>query len=89
MSYNPLVSVKDLFKWKIRTTVIDEDGNERVEWESPKRPANPFRLLGMLSMVGWGAYLIGFSAWMADAYDFHTLSIQSEYDFCCAWRSGS
>ncbi|GAC73767.1 hypothetical protein PANT_9c00292 [Moesziomyces antarcticus T-34] len=67
----------DLFHWKVRSVTIDENGEEEVTWEKPQRPPNPFRLLGMLGMAGWGAYLIGFSAWTADAFDFHALSIQT------------
>lgn len=70
-------SVRDLFRWKIRTTNLDEDGNEFVTWEKPERPPNPIRLLRMLGLMGWTAYLIGFFAWTADAFDFHALSIQT------------
>lgn len=70
-------SVRDLFRWKVKTTHIDEHGDEYVTWETPSLPPNPFRLFAMLSMMGWGAYLIGFMAWTADAFDFHALSIQT------------
>lgn len=60
-------SVRDLFRWDIRTIVIDEHGNEVEVWETPRAPPNPFRLLGMLGAMGWAAYLIGFFAWTADA----------------------
>jgi hypothetical protein len=62
-----LQSVRDLFRWDIRTIVIDEHGNEVEVWERPTAPPNPFRLLGMLSLAGWCAYAIGFFAWTADA----------------------
>lgn len=68
---------KDLFHWKVRHTIINENGEEEVVWEKPTLPPNPFRLLTMLGLAGWGAYLIGFSAWTADAFDFHALSIQT------------
>ncbi|EST06465.1 Major facilitator superfamily [Kalmanozyma brasiliensis GHG001] len=68
---------KDLFHWKVRSTIIDENGEEQVVWEKPSLPPNPFRLITMLGLAGWGAYLIGFSAWTADAFDFHALSIQT------------
>ncbi|SAM68120.1 probable carboxylic acid transport protein JEN1 [Ustilago bromivora] len=68
---------KDIFHWKVRSTIINENGEEEVTWEKPTLPPNPFRLLTMLGAAGWGAYLVGFSAWTADAFDFHALSIQT------------
>ncbi|KIS72107.1 putative carboxylic acid transport protein JEN1 [Mycosarcoma maydis] len=68
---------KDLFHWKVRSTIVDDNGEEQVVWEKPSLPPNPFRLVTMLGLAGWCAYLIGFSAWTADAFDFHALSIQT------------
>lgn len=68
---------KDLFHCKVRSTIINEHGEEEVTWERPTMPPNPFKLIAMLGIAGWGAYLIGFSAWTADAFDFHALSIQT------------
>ena len=59
---------RDLFHWKLKTTYYDADGNEVVTWEAPKRPTNPLKLLCQPTMLGWGAYLIGFLAWTADAF---------------------
>lgn len=68
---------RDLFRWKVKTTNFDENGDEVVVWEKPSLPPNPIRLLCMLNALGWGAYAIGFIAWTADAFDFHALSIQT------------
>lgn len=70
-------SLGDLFRWRQRTVTIDADGIEHVTYERPTPPANPIRLLRTISLLGWGAYLIGFACWTADAFDFHALSIQS------------
>ncbi|PWN32944.1 MFS general substrate transporter [Meira miltonrushii] len=68
---------RDLFRWKVKTTHYDENGDEVVTWTKPSMPPNPIRLLCMLNAIGWGAYLIDFTAWTADAFDFHALSIQT------------
>lgn len=68
---------RDLFRWKVKTTHYDENGDEVVTWSKPSMPPNPIRLLCMLNAIGWGAYSIGFLAWTADAFDFHALSIQT------------
>lgn len=71
------VSVRDLFRWRQRTVTVDEHGNEHVTFESPSTPPNPIRLLRSITLLGWGAYIIGFLCWTADAFDFHALSIQT------------
>lgn len=70
-------SICDLFRWRTRTTRIDENGHEYVEYESPRAPPNPIRIFTQLTLLGWCAYLVGFAAWTADAFDFHALSIQT------------
>lgn len=70
-------SLRDLFRWRQRQVDIDEDGVEHVTYVNPSPPANPIRLLRSISLLGYGAYFIGFFAWTADAFDFHALSIQS------------
>lgn len=58
-------SVRDLFRWQQRTVSIDENGEQHIQYEKPPRPANPITLLRAISMLGWGAYLIGFFCWVS------------------------
>ncbi|SPO37183.1 related to carboxylic acid transport protein [Pseudozyma flocculosa] len=66
---------RDLFRWQQRVTIIDENGQEREEWQSPEMPKNPIKLLRMLSATNWLYYLVGLAAWTVDGYDFHSVSI--------------
>jgi len=68
---------RDLFVWKQRVEVINEYGESRTEWQSPPAFANPFAPITQLSFRAWIFFFTGFIAWMADAYDFHALSIQT------------
>lgn len=66
----------DLFIWKQRVVVVDEDGETYTEWQNPPPLRNPISLFRMLSARDWLYFLTGFFAWTADAFDFHALSIQ-------------
>ncbi|OBT48086.1 hypothetical protein VE00_01076 [Pseudogymnoascus sp. WSF 3629] len=70
-------SFGDLFIWKQRTELVNEYGEVRYEWQSPPPMQNPFTLFGSLGMRGWAMFLVGLFSWMADAFDFHALSIQT------------
>lgn len=67
----------DLFKWKRRVEVTDEDGQVRTEWHPLDPVRNPFSLCALLSSRDWMFFFAGFAAWTADAFDFHSLSIQT------------
>ncbi|TKA64552.1 hypothetical protein B0A49_09938 [Cryomyces minteri] len=67
----------DLFIWKQRTTITNEYGESRTEWQSPEPLQNPIRLFAQLSGRDWLFFLVGLLAWTADAFDFHALSIQT------------
>ena len=67
----------DLFVWKKRTIFTNENGEQYTEWVDPDPFQNPFRLLARLRLLDWVYFLVGFSAWSADAFDFHALSIQT------------
>lgn len=67
----------DLFRWKQRVSIIDENGNEKVEYQSPVVPTNPVTLLWQLTAKQWLFYWTGFFCWFGDAFDFHALSIQT------------
>lgn len=67
----------DLFHWKQRVEVVNEDGESRFEWQSPPALKNPFAPVTQLSFRAWVFFFAGFIAWVADAYDFHALSIQT------------
>jgi MFS family permease len=68
---------KDLFIWKQRVVVTNDYGEEHTEWQTPEPLKNPFSLLAQLSAKDWLYFVVGFSAWSADAFDFHALSIQT------------
>ncbi|KAF7307733.1 Carboxylic acid transport protein [Mycena kentingensis (nom. inval.)] len=70
-------SFGDLFRWKSRVAVTDENGHTRYEWQSPEPLQNPISLLAQLSARDWIFFFVGFFAWTADAFDFHALSIQT------------
>ena len=70
-------SWKDLFIWKQRVVVTNDLGEEHTEWRSPEPLPNPFTLFAALSLRDWVFFIVGFSAWTADAFDFHALSIQT------------
>lgn len=70
-------SLGDLFKWKQRVAITNEDGETHCEWQSPRPLKNPISLFAQLDAKGWLFFLVGLSAWMADAFDFHALSIQT------------
>ncbi|MCJ1253534.1 hypothetical protein MMC24_001346 [Lignoscripta atroalba] len=67
----------DLFRWRQRVAIINEDGETHTEWQSPEPLQNPIKLFAQLSARDWVFFLVGLSAWTADAFDFHALSIQT------------
>lgn len=67
----------DLFIWKQRTEIVNEYGEARYEWQTPPPIQNPFKLLAQLSLHDWAFFLVGLFSWIADAFDFHALSIQT------------
>lgn len=70
-------SFGDLFRWKMRVEVLNEYGEKRAEWQDPPRLRNPIALCMMINAQGWLFFVVGFFAWVADAFDFHALSIQT------------
>ena len=70
-------SLSDLFVWKQRVVVTNDFGEEHTEWQSPEPLKNPISLFAQLSLRDWVFFIVGFLAWMADAFDFHALSIQT------------
>ena len=70
-------SLRDLFIWKQRTEVINQYGEVRYEWQAAPKVQNPIKLLMQLNAKQWLFFFVGFLAWMADAFDFHALSIQT------------
>lgn len=71
-------SFGDLFIWKQRTEIVNEYGEARYVWESPPPLKNPITLFATLGWRGWAFFLVGLFAWIADAFDFHALSIQTK-----------
>lgn len=70
-------SLRDLFTWKQRVVVTNEQGETSCEWATPVPLKNPVSLMAQLSAKDWIFFLVGFAAWTADAFDFHALSIQT------------
>jgi hypothetical protein len=70
-------SFRDLFIWRQRVIVDEEDGETRTEWQDPDPIQNPVSLFMKLSARDWAFFLCGFAAWTVDAFDFHALSIQT------------
>lgn len=70
-------SFRDLFTWKQRVVVTNEHGEQHTEWQDPEPIRNPFSLMAQLGPLDWLYFFVGFSAWTADAFDFHALSIQT------------
>lgn len=70
-------SLRDLFIWKQRTVVTNEQGEETTVWRSPEPLKDPITLFAQLGGRDWLFFIVGFLAWTADAYDFHALSIQT------------
>ncbi|KAK7032168.1 hypothetical protein VNI00_013342 [Paramarasmius palmivorus] len=70
-------SFGDLFKWRQRVEITNEYGETRAEWQEPAPLVNPISLFAQLSLSNWVFFLVGLSAWTADAFDFHALSIQT------------
>ncbi|KAL2146542.1 hypothetical protein VTI28DRAFT_3432 [Corynascus sepedonium] len=66
----------DLFNWNQRVVVTNELGETSTEWARPVPLRNPISLLAQLSARNWLFFIVGFLAWVADAFDFHALSIQ-------------
>jgi hypothetical protein len=66
----------DLFRWKQRVIIENEQGESYAEWQDPEPFKNPISLLMLLSARDWLFFLVGLAAWTADAFDFHALSIQ-------------
>ncbi|KAH7350151.1 major facilitator superfamily transporter [Plectosphaerella cucumerina] len=71
-------SLKDLFIWRQRVVVHSESGETHTEWQDPDPIRNPISLFAQLSARDWLFFIVGFSAWTADAFDFHALSIQTK-----------
>ena len=70
-------SFGDLFRWRIRATIVNEYGEKSGEWQQPPALKNPISLFAKLSLRDWLFFSVGFFAWCADAFDFHALSIQT------------
>ncbi|KAI6713269.1 hypothetical protein PZA11_001879 [Diplocarpon coronariae] len=70
-------SLSDLLKWKQRTLVTNDSGESHCEWHDPEPITNPITLFRQLGARDWLFFVCGFSAWTADAFDFHALSIQT------------
>jgi MFS family permease len=70
-------SFRDLFVWKKRVAVTNDAGETHCEWEPSDAFVNPLSLVAQLSVRDWVFFMVGFSAWTADAFDFHALSIQT------------
>lgn len=70
-------SFRDLFRWKQRVEITNEYGESTFVWQSPPPLKNPISLFAELSAKEWVFFLVGLAAWMADAFDFHALSIQT------------
>ncbi|KAF2755025.1 carboxylic acid transport protein [Pseudovirgaria hyperparasitica] len=70
-------SFRDLFVWKQRVVVTNEFGETYTEWQSPEPLKNPFTMFAQLSFKDWLFFLVGLFSWTADAFDFHSLSIQT------------
>lgn len=70
-------SFGDLSKWKQRVEVTNEYGENTFVWQPPAPLKNPISLFAQLGAKDWLFFLVGFSAWTADAFDFHALSIQT------------
>ncbi|RDW90567.1 carboxylic acid transport protein [Aspergillus mulundensis] len=66
----------DLFRWKQRVIIENEQGESYAEWQDPEPFKNPISLFMLLSARDWLFFLVGLAAWTADAFDFHALSIQ-------------
>ncbi|KAL3469148.1 major facilitator superfamily domain-containing protein [Aspergillus californicus] len=66
----------DLFRWRQRTIITNEQGETYAEWQDPEPFKNPISLFKLLSARDWLFFLVGLAAWTADAFDFHALSIQ-------------
>lgn len=69
---------KDLFIWKQRIVVTNDNGETYTEWKDPDPLQNPITLMAQLSARDWLFFAVGFCAWTADAFDFHALSIQTK-----------
>ncbi|RDA88639.1 hypothetical protein CP532_5894 [Ophiocordyceps camponoti-leonardi (nom. inval.)] len=75
-----LQSWHDLFTLRQRIVLDDgnsHDGKRACVWRDPAPISNPFSLLAGLSPRAWLFFLVGLVAWMADAFDFHALSVQT------------
>ncbi|OJD18524.1 hypothetical protein AJ78_01440 [Emergomyces pasteurianus Ep9510] len=70
-------AVGDLFRWKMRVEVTNAVGETYYEWQDPPPLENPFSLCAQLSARDWLYFVVGLFAWIADAFDFHALSIQT------------
>ncbi|EEP77144.1 hypothetical protein UREG_01993 [Uncinocarpus reesii 1704] len=67
----------DLFRWEMRVEVVNELGEKHTEWQAPEPLQNPISMAAQLSARDWLYFLVGLFAWLADAFDFHALSIQT------------
>ncbi|KGQ05541.1 Carboxylic acid transporter protein [Beauveria bassiana D1-5] len=70
-------SLRDLFVWKQRVVVSNAYGETRCEWQQPDKFKNPIALFAQLTPKAWLFFIVGWLAWVADAFDFHALSIQT------------
>lgn len=71
-------SFRDLFIWRQRVVVTNEQGETYTEWQDPDPIRNPISLFAQLSARDWIFFLVGLAAWTVDAFDFHALSIQTK-----------
>lgn len=69
--------LRDLFRWKQRTQITNDYGESTFVWQDPEPLQNPIKLFGQLTAKAWLFFIVGLAAWCADAFDFHSLSIQT------------
>lgn len=62
-------SFGDLFRWKVRTEIIEEneygESTVRYEWQDPPPLVNPISLFAQLTATNWVFFIVGFLAWTA------------------------
>jgi hypothetical protein len=52
-------SIRDLFIWKQRVEITNEEGETHAEWEKPIPLKNPISLMAQLSGKDWVYFIVG------------------------------
>lgn len=75
--WSPTAAFLNIFRWRQHIVYIDNLGVKHERWETPIPLPDPITIWSGLTLRGFFAAVIGFSAAFVDAFDYHGMGIQT------------